>query len=151
MSNFPRDINNLAAQIDDLEKRLYTLEKRNAQAGSTLPGSVALGVGGPWATAVPGPTTGVSFTCRAGMLRGMCSGSGYLGFGNDIYLEHYIDGVLVCTLEVYINQINTHTAFPPLGFGHAVSAGTHYWSVRAVTTLSDTFDRAGIFGVVTPV
>lgn len=121
-----------------------------SSGGHALPTTVAVGAGGPWGTAVPGSTSGVSFTCRAGTLTGICTGSGYNSFANDVYLEHYIDGVLVNTLVIYVNTVNSHMAFPPLPFTHSISAGTHYWAVRAVTTLSDGFDRAGMMGVVTP-
>jgi hypothetical protein len=148
MTNFPRP-GGFPEKMADLERRLYALERRS----SGYPESVAIQTFlGPWGTLVPGPTDGVLFTCRGGILRGILAATAYtLAAPQDIGIEVYLDGVFVAGLNRFVNESSSHKTLNPNSFEASVLAGDHFLAYRIATGTSDSTDFGSMFAVVVDV
>lgn len=125
-----------------------TATLRNA----SLPSGAALNFAGGWSTAAPGPTSGTSFTCKAGVLRGTASCTGYsTSAAVAITVQLYIDGINQGDMGLSpALTANAHHALSTVGFAQAVAAGMHYVYFRQTSGVSDTSDFGALSAVVTP-
>lgn len=113
-----------------------------------LPGGVVANLTGPWSGSVPGPTTGTARDCRAGILRGTMSATGYSGTG-DVTLELYVDGVLVGTSAITSAASGgVRFTVPSVVFEVPVDAGTHYFAVRQTVGSSNGSDQGHLHATV---
>lgn len=121
-------------------------------AGAALPDGAALNLTGSWGAAVPGPTTGTAFTCKAGVLRGTATCEGYSAAGGTpIIVQLYIDGVNQGDMRLSAALTpNVHLKLSTLAFAPQVSAGTHYVYLRQTSGVSDNSDFGSFSAVVTP-
>lgn len=96
---------------------------------SLLPSGVGFTVAPTYgSTDPPNATTGILFSTRAGVMRGLISGTAYTVNGSvGIVLRAYIDGVQVgaCYIQPSLSQ-GVRLQLPPIGFTKNVAAGDHY-------------------------
>lgn len=100
----------------------------------------------------PNGTTGVAFTCRGGVLRGVISGTAYTVNGSvGIVLRAYIDGVQVgaCYMQPSLPQ-NVRLQLPPIAFTKTVTPGTHYLYMKLEAgSWTGGGEVLSMFGIVT--
>lgn len=129
------------------------LDRRIRKMGSdSAPGGVALNLAGPWGTAAATPTSGTSFTCKAGVLRGTASCTAYVTVGGTaLVVEVYIDGALAGDMRLWpAVTLNVHQTLSTLAIAVPVAAGTHYAYLRLASgATSDSNDRGSLSAVVT--
>lgn len=107
-------------------------------------------VSGPWATAVPGATTGTPFTLpRVGLCVFDCSVTGYASPPGLISVEVWIDGVYTGWTMRVLPVVTTQMMLLPANFTMSLPAGRHYIAFRQTAGSSDGNDR-GVVSVLQP-
>lgn len=131
----------LARRVAELERRIAQMESRPAPF---LPYFAALS-GGPFSvTFPPNSTTGVAFNVPIpGTYMMLFGGTAYATVVGSIVQEHYIDGVLVASPDIYANEAGSHkTLSMRVTTYNFTAAGTHYWWTRQAVGTTDGQDRA---------
>lgn len=114
-----------------------------------LPGGVTINTTGAWATGVPGPTSGVPFTCRGGVLRGMASAQGYAPEATVLQVVVYIDGSPAADLVLgTLHPDGYFVTLGPAAFEVNVTPGEHYAYWRQLSGLSTSAARGALTGTV---
>lgn len=116
----------------------------------TAPAGVAINFTGAYASAVPGPSDGVAFTCRAGILRGSFTATAYNSVSTGIQVGLYVDTVSIGScLLASAHAVNQHVELSTLVFAIPMYAGTHRMYARILAGTSDVNDRGSFQGSIT--